>query len=662
MASLLRQIVAGPRSKHPEAGLDLCYVTDNIVATSGPSQTYPQRAYRNPLDRLFRAEGTGYPDNLVYNRIRHYPWPDHHPPPFRLVPMIMGSMRNWLSGNDLDADGVAGSSSSKQEANGSNDNSHKLLEKVLDTWKGDGKKNERIVVVHCKAGKGRSGSMACSYLISQCGWTPEEALARFTERRMRPKFGPGVSIPSQLRWIGYVDRWTKGGKKYVDRELEIVEVHVWGLRNGVKLCVEGFVDEGKKIKVFHTFHRNERLVVEGGAPGSTGFMDSIYDMAGYGMSPGTEKEILDEARETDVQNGTNFTGQSPVQSPVAKSPDNNTPVATGSSTPTVPEDAKTSRTHTPKLISRNMSTHSIKDKMPSRSKSKKQPKSSGIFVEDAAAEAEASKAESSKSSPPEENVDPEPGGQAVIFKPHEPIRLPTSDVNIDLERRNRAPSSMGLTMVTAVAHVWFNAFFEGNGPERDGRPETNGVFEIEWDKMDGIKGSSRKGTRAADRIAVVWRSVVPEKGEGAEAAPDGKVAGDEIDEPGVDSPVPQMEPADWKGDNAEDPAQDKKLGLRISSPDSAEVSRASSILGGEDAKGQKDDDADSFEGLKSDMPGANIGGSSSSRGEAAAATGEEKENRGRAASKEIEDNKLEAYAEKLPSPNGGEDSKGAASK
>lgn len=28
-ASLLRSIVAGPRSRHPEAGLDLCYVTDN---------------------------------------------------------------------------------------------------------------------------------------------------------------------------------------------------------------------------------------------------------------------------------------------------------------------------------------------------------------------------------------------------------------------------------------------------------------------------------------------------------------------------------------------------------------------------------------------------------------------------------------------------------
>lgn len=33
MTSLLRQIVAGPRSQHSETGLDLCYVTSNIIAT-----------------------------------------------------------------------------------------------------------------------------------------------------------------------------------------------------------------------------------------------------------------------------------------------------------------------------------------------------------------------------------------------------------------------------------------------------------------------------------------------------------------------------------------------------------------------------------------------------------------------------------------------------
>ena len=85
MASLLRQIVAGPRARHPEAGLDLCYVTDKIIATSGPSGTFPQIAYRNPLKEVvsfldskhnaewaiweFRAEGTGYPDEEVYGRV-----------------------------------------------------------------------------------------------------------------------------------------------------------------------------------------------------------------------------------------------------------------------------------------------------------------------------------------------------------------------------------------------------------------------------------------------------------------------------------------------------------------------------------------------------------------------------------------------------------------
>lgn len=30
-ASILRQIVAGPRLQHPEANLDLCYVTDDCM-------------------------------------------------------------------------------------------------------------------------------------------------------------------------------------------------------------------------------------------------------------------------------------------------------------------------------------------------------------------------------------------------------------------------------------------------------------------------------------------------------------------------------------------------------------------------------------------------------------------------------------------------------
>jgi len=485
MASLLRQIVAGPRSRHPEAGLDLCYVTDQIIATSGPSGTYPQRAYRNPLDQLvkfldhkhgkdwaiweFRAEGTGYPDEEVYGRIRHYPFPDHHPPPFSLVPMILASMRNWL----------------REE----NENGEKKERKG------------RVVVVHCKAGKGRSGTMACSYLISECGWKPEEALARFTERRMRPGFGQGVSIPSQLRYVGYVDRWTNSGKVYVERQIEIMEVQVWGLRDGVKVQVEGYVNEGKTIKLFHVFTKRERVVIEGTAPGGGGFTDMLSDMAG-------------------------FQNQGKIQT--------------------------------------SKSAMGLGDAIANKLKPSRGSSSTSL------------------------DTDTEAGGGAVIFKPSSRVILPSSDINLDFERRNKA--SMGWTMVTAVAHVWFNAYFEGNGPEQNGKPDNSGVFEIDWDKMDGIKGSSRKGTRALDRLAVVWKVYDPEPGRGRKE--------DIIHEPGPDSPVPQMKPANWKGGNETSPGLGKDLGLRTESLASANVSKASSIKTSE----ATDVDANSMEGVKPSGP------------------------------------------------------------
>ncbi|KAK6432952.1 Telomerase protein component 1 [Oleoguttula sp. CCFEE 5521] len=348
MASILRQIVAGPRARHPEAGLDLCYVTDTIIATSGPSGTYPQIAYRNPLKDLvsfldskhaenwaiweFRAEGTGYPDDEVYGRIRHYPWPDHHPPPFALIPLIMGSMRNWLK--DKDAEG-------------------------------------RVVVVHCKAGKGRSGTVTCSYLISEEGWKAEDAKQRFTERRMRPGFGAGISIPSQIRTIEYVDRWTQFGKKYVERPAEVLEVHVWGLRDGVKIAVEGYVEEGKMIKSFHTFTNKEREIVRGGT-------DKAGDMSDVVAQAMDRKGALKDSSDS------------------------------GASSPTTPSSSSFDRSSTTKTL------------------------------------------------------DSTEGGD-VIFRPSTRIVLPSSDINIDFERRNKTKFG-GFTMVTSVAHVWFNIFFEGRGP------------------------------------------------------------------------------------------------------------------------------------------------------------------------------------------------------
>lgn len=483
MASLLRTIVARPRARHPEAGLDLCYVTDNIIATSGPSSTYPQRAYRNPTDALvkfldykhgenwaiweFRAEGTGYPDSEVYNRIHHYPWPDHHPPPFALIPNIMASTRDW-----------------------SKDPEHK----------------GRVLVVHCKAGKGRSGTVACSYLISEEGWTVDDALARFTARRMRKGFGMGVSIPSQVRWIGYADWWTKHGKVYVERQIEVLEVHVWGLRDGVKVAVEGYVEEGKTIKTFHTFSRDERMVMD-----------------------------------------------------------------TNQEEPVRPN-------YSDHLHEKTLPRHETRAQVPSQSNEDTTP-STAL----------------------------EPGASAVIFRPSQPLVLPTSDINIDFERRNRA--TYGFTMVTSVAHVWFNAFFESQhsstsshdfinpttektDPPVNGSIPASGVFEIGWEAMDGIKGSARKGTRALDHLALVWR-VVPNVKEGLTKI---------INQPARGEPVPESKPADWKNASKDSVASlGKDLGLRTESPASASVSKASSATDLSLITGRASDN-DSEAGIRSHGP------------------------------------------------------------
>lgn len=443
---MLRMIVRYSTLSLP-GGSALLILLTAVIATSGPSLNFPKRAYRNPLDALvhfldskhgpewciweFRAEGTGYPDSEVYGRIHHFPWPDHHPPPFALIPAMMASMRNWvqrLDDNDSKDSDEDGKSSDKAK---------------------------RVAVVHCKAGKGRSGTVACSYLISEQGWKLEDALQRFTERRMRSGFGPGVSIPSQLRWVGYVDRWAKSmNKKYVERPVEILEIHVWGLRDGVKVAIEGFVEEGKQIKCYHLFHRSEKTVVDDGK--------TLYDGK-------------------DGENGN-------------KKNDSQEPLSAVSGT-----------------------------------------SSKSLF----APSTESTVTSQSGNSAPTKHIN------AILLHPSKPVILPSSDVNIDFERRSKAAYT-GWAMVTSIAHIWFNAYFEG------GDQHASNVFEADWEALDGIKGTTKKGVRALDRLKVVWRYPPPselglqkdKKGTDVVAP---VTVGQTVTEPKPGEPIPEAEPADWRG-------------------------------------------------------------------------------------------------------------------
>ena len=356
---------------------------------------------------------------------------------------------------------------------------------------------KRVIVVHCKAGKGRSGTASCSYLISEEGWTLEDAIARFTERRMRPGYGNGVSIPSQLRTLGYVDRWTKHGKKYVERKVEVVEVHIWGLRDGVTASIRGFIENGKKIKVWHTFAPEERTLMSGEVKG-LGFADAVLELVG--------KEAKARKIKTNDSKASSKSTTPPSSIPGASTPTTSQPPANSIQ----PKKNTTAA----KILSEEslVGSPAPNDRVPATDG---ESSSKLTSVADVAAAATANSSSSESTQYLDAPSQPATSSADAIFRPSTPLILPTNDINIDFERKTTGTYTWSLT--TSVAHVWFNTFFEGKGPEQDGNADDSGVFEIEWDAMDGIKGSSRKGTRAFDRIGVVWK-VVEETGEVKEPA------------------------------------------------------------------------------------------------------------------------------------------------
>jgi len=256
------------------------------------------------------------------------------------------------------------------------------------------------------------------------------------------------------------------------------------LRDGVKIQIEGFVEDGKLIQTFHTFTGDEREVVRGEVK-TTGMAQAVQEVM-YKNGFGPSQKATPATHTTDAATSTRE-NQGNVDGAAASRRASQTSLPTGTGD--------------------------------------------------------------------------------VVFRPSKRVVLPTNDINIDVERRNKA--AFDLTMVTAVAHVWFNTFFEGNGPEQNGNVDTSGIFEIGWEAMDGIKGSSRKGTQAFERIAIVWRAL------GAEEGKPGVV----IAEPKEGEPVRQAAPADWRGTKGVEPSEDKELGVRSASPanDAAGVSGADGI-------------------------------------------------------------------------------------
>ncbi|KAK9465095.1 protein-tyrosine phosphatase-like protein [Lipomyces arxii] len=239
MTEFLRAAIASPRLRHydPVTGtyLDLAYMEKNILVCSMPTNEFPRVMFRNSLNDLlkllnlrhgnhwhiweFRSEGAGYDDADVFNRVTHFPFPDHIPPPFAMIPVVIASMHKFLSQNP-----------------------------------------ENVAILHCKAGKGRSGMMYCAYLIAYFRWTAQSALASFTARRMRPGFGEGISILSQRRYLRYFENWAKDpNREYREIPVVVTEVRILNPVPGLEVRCCGFKEHGRKVVPIYVFTHDDHV-------------------------------------------------------------------------------------------------------------------------------------------------------------------------------------------------------------------------------------------------------------------------------------------------------------------------------------------------------------------------------------------------------------------
>ncbi|CAG9311337.1 unnamed protein product [Blepharisma stoltei] len=172
----LRSLVSGKKKRYREDGfnLDLSYITERLIAMAIPGEGLT-KIYRNPLESVSKFLNDYHKDNYMilnlsgirydYSKFDHnvkeFPWSDHYPPPIELLFKACQEIHSWLT------------------------------ESV-----------DHIVAINCRAGKGRTGTLICCYLIYSGRITdPEQALTYY--RRKRFNKGGGVQQPSQVRYVQY---------------------------------------------------------------------------------------------------------------------------------------------------------------------------------------------------------------------------------------------------------------------------------------------------------------------------------------------------------------------------------------------------------------------------------------------------------------------------
>jgi len=176
MVDLLREIVSGKKRRYVRDGfnLDLTYITDRILAMCFPS-TGLEGLYRNNIDDvvnflesrhgtkyvILNLSGRPYDYTKFSNKVVDFAWEDHHSPPIELLFRACQYIHAFLH-----------------------------------------KDPQNVVVAHCNAGKGRTGTLIASYLL-YTGRFQHTVQALTYYKKKRFESGGGVTQPSQIRYVEY---------------------------------------------------------------------------------------------------------------------------------------------------------------------------------------------------------------------------------------------------------------------------------------------------------------------------------------------------------------------------------------------------------------------------------------------------------------------------
>eukprot|EP01122_Echinamoeba_exundans_P009843 TRINITY_DN3543_c0_g3_i1.p1 TRINITY_DN3543_c0_g3~~TRINITY_DN3543_c0_g3_i1.p1 ORF type:complete len:743 (-),score=81.71 TRINITY_DN3543_c0_g3_i1:498-2726(-) len=185
LTSSLQYAVSGDkiRYKNGDFDLDLTYITNKIIAMAIPGENV-DKAWRNPIGEVARFLNTMHGSSYqVFNISQEkysskqfagtintdFGWPDHHAPPLDVLLNLVKEMDVWM----------------------------KLAP-------------QNVLVVHCKAGRSRTGVAVCAYLLytGLCA-DAESAIKLFNSKRSLNE--NGVVLPSQMRAIASFERVVKEG-------------------------------------------------------------------------------------------------------------------------------------------------------------------------------------------------------------------------------------------------------------------------------------------------------------------------------------------------------------------------------------------------------------------------------------------------------------------